>query len=187
MRYVKIFMVILCKGVKIMVTYNEYIVKRKKTLIDYLICILSPVIALALAYFSTGILLAIPAFSFLVPAAWLGFIWLSVKAIGSRNVEFEYLLTDCDLDVDKIINKSRRKRIISTYRKEIIVMAPKGSTNLPSDWESLTKIDVTSSPDEDDVYVLIVQQDTRKAVIFQPTQKMIDTMIMRNPRKVFKG
>lgn len=169
-----------------MVTYHEYIVKRKKTPKDYLVCVGTPLIGLIVAYILTGVLFMIPAVSFLVPAMWAGVIWLSVRLIGSRNIEFEYLLTDCDLDVDKIINKNRRKRVISTYRKEIIAMAPKGSDKLPSNWESLTKIDATSSPDDEGVFVLVVQQDVQKAVLFQPTEKMIETMVMRNPRKVFK-
>ena len=65
-------------------------------------------------------------------------------------------------------------------------MAPMGSSNLPDGWDKLPKIEVCSSLDDEGVYVLVVQQDTQKAVYFQPTEKMIDTMVMRNPRKVFK-
>ena len=169
-----------------MVTYHEYIVKKKKKPLDVALCIISPIAALAAAYVLTGILFAIPMLTFLVPAAWAGLVWLVVRFIGSRNVEFEYLLTDCDLDVDKIINKNRRKRIISTYRKEIIAMAPVGSPNLPHDINEMEKVEVCSSMEDEGVYALVVMQDKKKVVYFQPTETMIETMVMRNPRKVFR-
>jgi len=169
-----------------MVTYHEYIVKKRKKPIDIALCILIPIAAIVVAYILTGILFAIPMLTFLVPASWVGLGWLAVRFIGSRNVEFEYLLTDCDLDVDKIINKNRRKRIISTYRKEIIAMAPVGSSNLPSDINEMEKVEVCSAMEDEGVYPLVVQQDKKKVVYFQPTETMIETMVMRNPRKVFR-
>lgn len=170
-----------------MVTYHEYIVKRKKKPLDYLICFGSPFAALIVAYLLGGIIMTfLPILAFLVTPVWAACIWLCYKFITGTNQEYEYLLTDCDLDVDKIINKNRRKRIISTYRKEIVAMAPIGSSNLPSGWENLPKVEVCSDIKDEGVYVLIVSQDTQKAIYFQPTEKMIDTMVMRNPRKVFK-
>ena len=172
-----------------MVTYHEHILKKAKKPIDLVFCVLTPVVGVLAAYIMSFVFLAIlPVMSFLVPALWALCFYLSIKVIMSRNVEFEYLLTDSDLDIDKIINKSRRKRVISVYRKEILVMAPVGSANLPSDWETYTKVDASSSPDAPDAYVLIVQQDSgKKAIIFCPTEKMLETITMRNPRKVFNN
>jgi len=170
-----------------MVTYHEHILKRAKKPIDFALCIIAPIVGVIVAYLVSFIFLFIlPIMSFVIPAVWALCIYLSFKFVMSRNVEFEYLLTDSDLDIDKIINKSRRKRMISVYRKEIIVMAPVGSKNLPGDWETYTKIDASSSPNAPDAYVLIVQQDSgKKAIIFCPTETMLETMTMRNPRKVF--
>ena len=170
-----------------MVTYHEHIVKRKKKKADYVICLISPAAAFLAAYLLSGLVIAfLPILSILITPIWVACIWLFYKLITDTNQEYEYLLTDCDLDVDKIINKKRRVKIISTYRKEIIAMAPLGSPNLPSGWENLPKVEVCSDINDEGVYVLIVSQDTQKAVYFQPTEKMIDTMVMRNPRKVFK-
>lgn len=170
-----------------MVTYHEHILKRAKKPLDYAICALAPVSCLIIAYILTIVFGAIiPFFSFLIPAAWVGAGYAAFKIITGRNIEFEYLLTDSDLDIDKIISRSRRKHLVSVYRKEIELMAPVGSKNLPADWEKYKVIDGSSSPDAPDAYVLIAQQEAEKiAVIFCPTEKMLETITMRNPRKVF--
>lgn len=171
-----------------MVTYHEHILKKGKTGKDLAICLVSPFVLAFCAYaFSFLFIYVIPFFSFLIPALWVGAVYFSFKVISSRNIEFEYLLTDSDLDIDKIINKSRRRRIISIYRKEIIAMAPVTSTNLPENWQKSEIIDASSSVTSPDTYVLIVQQEgVQKAIYFCPTEAMLETMIARNPRKVFK-
>ena len=170
-----------------MVTYHEHILKKKKTGKDIAICLITPFAFAFLAYVLILLISAfIPFLSVLIPAVLAGSIYFSYKVISSRNIEFEYLLVDSDIDVDKIVNKTRRKRIASVYRKEIIAMAPFGSSNLPENWQTLPKTDATSSPDASGTYVLIYTQDgVQKALYFCPTEKMLEVMTIRNPRKVF--
>jgi hypothetical protein len=40
-------------------------------------------------------------------------IWLAWYLVGTQNVEYEYILTNTDLDIDKITAKRSRKRLIS--------------------------------------------------------------------------
>jgi hypothetical protein len=42
-----------------------------------------------------------------------GIIWVANHFSKSLNVEYEYILTNKDLDIDKIIGKSKRKRMVS--------------------------------------------------------------------------
>ncbi len=51
-----------------------------------------------------------PAFVFLIVAA---VIYGSYKILSTLSVEFEYIFTNGDLDVDKIMAKSTRKRMVS--------------------------------------------------------------------------
>ncbi len=170
-----------------MVTYHEHIVKRTKTGKDFAISVISPFVFAFCAYALSFVFAALlPFFSFLIPAAWVGAVYASYKTVAGRNVEFEYLLVDSDLDIDRITNKTRRKRVVSVYRKEIIAMAPVGSKNLPEDWQSLDVINAASHMNAEDAYVLVVQHEgIKKAIIFCPTEKMIETISVRNPRKVF--
>ncbi len=171
-----------------MVTYHEHILKKKKTGKDFAFCLAIPfVMAFAALILSFIVLAVIPFLSMLFPLVVVGSIYLAYKIIANRNVEFEYLLVDSDLDIDKIMNKTKRKRIVSVYRKEIIAMAPAGSSNLPDNWQNLDKIDASSSMDSPDTFVLVFTQDgIQKALYFCPTENMIETMIIRNPRKVFR-
>jgi hypothetical protein len=43
----------------------------------------------------------------------VGFIWLTWFLYGLQNIEYEYILTNSDLDIDKITAKRSRKRLIS--------------------------------------------------------------------------
>ena len=50
----------------------------------------------------------------------IAFVWfLAFKLISNFNIEYEYIITNGDLDVDVIINKSRRKRIATVQCKNI--------------------------------------------------------------------
>ena len=170
-----------------MVTYHEHILKKKKSAKDLVFCLITPFVVGILACILMVVFLAVQILSVFVPAIFIGGIYLSYKLISSRNVEFEYLLVDSDLDIDKIINKTRRKRIASIYRKEIIALAPIGSSNLPENWETLPKTDASVYPEHPDTYVLVYIQDgVQKALYFCPTEEMLEIMTIRNPRKVFK-
>lgn len=170
-----------------MVTYHEHILKKKKSAKDLVFCLITPFVVAILAFILMLVCLSTQVLSVFVPAIFIGGIYLSYKLISSKNVEFEYLLVDSDLDIDKIINKTRRKRIASIYRKEIIALAPMGSSNLPENWETLPKTDASVYPEHPDTYVLVYNHDgIQKVLYFCPTEKMLEVMTIRNPRKVFK-
>lgn len=50
--------------------------------------------------------------------------------IGSFNVEYEYSITNGEIDIDKIINRRKRKKLITADCKDIEIMAKVSSKNL---------------------------------------------------------
>ena len=46
------------------------------------------------------------------------------------NVEYEYVFVNGDLDIDKIMNKARRKRMFSVDADQMELLAPVGSVEL---------------------------------------------------------
>ena len=54
-----------------------------------------------------------PFISFVAVAAIPGVIWLGMHVIKSLHIEYEYILTNKDLDIDKIKGKSKRRRMIT--------------------------------------------------------------------------
>lgn len=91
-----------------LVTKNDKSVAIKKIFVIaavIIVCILIPVIFLS----SDKLMMWIPIGFFLdIGAVFGGYKWLQ-----SLRVEYEYLFTNGDLDIDKIIAKSSRKRITS--------------------------------------------------------------------------
>lgn len=98
-------------------TFFEQIIKIKlnskaKALIAAIIAVDLILLAVVL-YFA---LLMTPAFAFLII---VGVIYGSYKLISMLSVEFEYIFTNGDLDVDKIVAKSSRKRMVSIKCSEV--------------------------------------------------------------------
>lgn len=163
-------------------TYCEYLFKKKKNPKDYAIAAGVIVLSVVILFFCTGILLSIPQLVFLVPALWFGVIWGAFKLIKRSDVEYEYLLTGGDLDVDKIFAKSSRKRILSVRRKDVVVMARPSSDKIPSGNEV---IDVTSGYNPHAVYALVISGSPSKTILFEPSEKMIEQLKTKLPGKIF--
>lgn len=118
--------------------------------------------------------------SFLMYIAMLGFFVMVILAVlvlaggvwllGSFNVEYEYILTNNDLDIDKIIGKRKRKRMISLDLSTAEAFAPyPPETDVAAD---ATVHAYTGS--ETDAYYLVVNHSGygRVKLIFNPNEKM---------------
>lgn len=162
-------------------TFIEKIVTKKKDAVDYLIIgAIIIVVAIAtlaiLAFLKTSLNLLIVA----------GVVYGGYHLISSRNVEFEYIVTNGDLDIDKIISRKRRKRIFSGSCKEFEVMAKVKSRSYSPQVQSIkNKIMAVSSLDEEDVYFATTNYKNERTVIFfQPNEKMLANFKIYIPRKI---
>lgn len=100
------------------------------------------------------------------------------KVLGLFRVEFEYALTNGELDVDKITAQARRKRLITVDFRKIDILAPVGGEH-QRNFESgnfKTKIDASISPDSKGAYFLTIQHPklgpTR--LIFNPDERILE-------------
>ena len=125
----------------------------------------------------------------------MGFIWgiLLAAAFGVACymltifsvVEYEYLYVDKELQIDRILGKSSRKRMETLDLNQLEILAPVRSHEL--DYyrnRNGKKVDYSSGEGagENPKYMLIVGD---KQVIFEPTPEMVKTIHMFAPRKVF--
>ena len=103
-------------------------------------------------------------------------------------VEFEYALTNNELDIDKILGRSRRKRVITVDFKNIEICANINDEKYSHEFKntvSVTKtIDVTGICDYDVYFVDFAGENGKTRVLFQPTDKMKDAMKLINPRAI---
>ena len=55
---------------------------------------------------------------------------IDVLMFRNLNVEYEYVFVNGDLDIDKIMNKARRKRMFSVDADQMELLAPVGAVEL---------------------------------------------------------
>ncbi|MCL1903621.1 MAG: hypothetical protein FWF94_04305 [Oscillospiraceae bacterium] len=107
--------------------------------------------------------------SFIAAAAILGVIWLGVHFFKGLTVEYEYILTNKDLDIDKITGRRNRKRLIT------LNLANAESFNICKEEVSFNA-DVTVSAHDNtylNMWYLIVKHDSlgRVILLFNPNDR----------------
>jgi hypothetical protein len=96
--------------------FIEQLVIRKNTARDSILKILLLISIASLSTFLTvvGIIfIALPFISFTAIAAVPGVLWLGLYFLRGLVVEYEYILTNKELDIDKITGRRKRKRMFS--------------------------------------------------------------------------
>ncbi|MCG8499744.1 MAG: DUF6106 family protein [Firmicutes bacterium] len=160
--------------------FIEHIVKRQKTAKDALVTVGLIIAVLIVAVFA----LQFPFGPIIVVAAGYGAYWL----ITGRNIEFEYIVTNGELDVDKIIAQRKRKRILSVHSKEFEIMAPVHDEKYKRDFTNVNiqkTIEAMSSMRAENLYFAVFKLNgVRTKLIFEPTEKMLNAFKKYNPRQV---
>ena len=119
----------------------------------------------------------------LLPILMIGF---DVFMFRRLNVEYEYLFLNGDLDIDKIMNKSKRKRVFSTNVKEMELFAPVNSERLEQ-FKNSKVINLSSGRADARLYAMIVANNGQTAkLIFEPNDTIIEGLFMLAPRKVVR-
>lgn len=161
--------------------FCEYMVKHKKTAKDSLMAaglfIAAVFLSLATFLFLFGRLLGFEVF--VIAAIWYGAIYL----IRKTNIEFEYILTNSILDIDKIMSKKTRKRVISIDFKNIDVCAP--ATGISTNNPNMKTLDLSGDISGKGVYYVDFAKGSEQyRVFFQPNAKILDNLKKTNPRLV---
>lgn len=126
------------------------------------------------------IMIAVPIF-FILPAAGIFALMYLWKRFGS--VEFEYIYYNGEIDIDKIMGKEARKRVVSISAKDMTILAPTGSGEL-NRFMQLKTYDCSSKSGARtyEAITKLKEQDVR--VIFEPNDEILQGMRYLAPRKV---
>lgn len=170
--------------------YIEYLVKRrtdtKTTLIKTGIIVGTVVLGIGLLL---GCLL-VPLLRMLYPLILAGVIYGAWFLISSMKLEYEYILTNYELDVDKIIAQRRRKRMITVNLRNIDLMAPK-TDRYKQEYESAnikTFIHAQTGEPGTEYFVRFSTQKTGQTVLFfNPNERIISGARHASPRKVLEA
>lgn len=155
--------------------FSEQLVVRKKNMKDIGIIVGILILTLIISVLLTALLESL---SFvLVCGTWFGAWWL----ITNRSTEFEYIMTSSVLDVDKIMAKRSRKRLLSLDLKEAESFMP--IENMKN--ASVKIIDATPNGIEDGVYGIdFTQNGDRKRLLFKPNAEILNSARTACPKLV---
>lgn len=134
--------------------YFEHITEIRKTPRDiaFLLTLWLLVVGFCvLAFLFIGIS---PLFIVLCAAAIYGGVYLTKKL----NVEFEYIFTNGEIDVDMITAKSDRKRMSTFNAKDIVRVEKYNRENPLSKREKIEKANVYCNKDDADLYTLLIKR-----------------------------
>ena len=163
--------------------FIEKIVPRKKKPLDYLIFVL---------VIFGSILLIFIALNFLPPEIFMsigpilvaGVIYLAYRVVGSQNAEFEYIATNDDITIDKIISRKRRKRIFTGSCKNFTVIAPITNRAFETNQRANVKvIDCSTDITSKNNWFFVTKKDSEQVlIVFEPDDRYIQVFRRHNPR-----
>ncbi len=140
------------------------------------------------------VLMVLAAFSFILGMGNLIFIIVFVGlAVATyfvtlnASIEYEYQYCEKEITVDKILNKSKRKRIAVFETDKLEAFAPSRSYHL-DDYRNNTNyrtLDFSSGIEQQPDPTYTMFYDGREKVIFEPNEQLVEAVKNVAPRKVF--
>lgn len=162
-------------------TFKEQLVKRQKNFKDTAIKVCLVILVIL---FGIAALIFLQAIGILIIFA-LGF--GAHFLMGYFNVEYEYIFTNGELDIDIIYNKSRRKRALTVDMKQVEVFAHIDDKSHEHAMNSAQETrDYSSGAHGPDTYVFLISHESKKMkVIIDPNEKMLKAFSSAISRRKF--
>ncbi len=167
--------------------FVEEMVKRKKSAVDGLVMLGSVVLGIALVF---ALLTFVPAqfmfFGFLLMAA---VVYFTYRVVLSFNVEYEYSLVNTEIDVDKIENRRRRKRLTTASIKGLEAFGfCKDKTDeyekCKNDAQVKKVFACCNKNSLDNYFVVYFENGVKKMLVFNPSEKIVNVIEKFNPKKI---
>ena len=152
--------------------YTEQLIKKQADSKDTL----KKVGLIALTVVSVLLVFVIPV-GIILPVVM---IVIDVLMFRNLNVEYEYV------DIDKIMNKARRKRMFSVDADQMELLAPVGAVELMQ-YKKIKTYDYTSGKKDEKIYALIASNKGEVCkVLFEPNETIVEGFFVKAPRKVIR-
>lgn len=168
--------------------FTEQIVKHrmelKDAVIDAAASCSAMVISMIASYFW-----AFPELRFFVALAIILSWFVAYRIVRSRNLEYEYTLTNNYLDIDVIKGRKKRKTVVSIDVKKIDICAALADVSHRAEYKNpgvlQQKLDCTGDG-QSGVYFFDYEGEKGKVrVLIQPEAEILEGMSKFNPRKIF--
>ncbi len=171
--------------------FNEQLVTRKKSptekMYKYGIIALAVMLIIMLIVFVTLPLISSGLYAFLIFIPLFGCVgvyFLAKKLYGALDIEFEYALTNGQFDVDKIINRTDRSRLVSFDCVDIDGFG-KYTSDVKTDGYK-TRIFAANADSENLYYFTVKTAKTGNTIlVIEPNEKMIEGIKRCIPRQIY--
>ena len=160
--------------------YAEYLVPRKPTAIDMVKKGLIGVAGAALA--AVFFLFFFAMFPLNLAGVALIF-YLTYLLMTGIDTEYEYILTNGEMDVDKIIGKRKRKRLITAPIGEFTAFGR--LADAPEEADGCTTVLAGSGSPEEAYFADFVHKSAGNVrIVFSPSEKILDGIELFLPRQL---
>ena len=159
--------------------YVEWLVNRRpskvfKALKAFCIVILVLVAAAFLLTFNVFLMVGVVAMGF-----------ATHYANSFTKVEYEYIYVNGDMAVDRILNKSSRKRLIVFDMSKVEIVAPLGSPKLDGfAHKDYKQVDYTSGVRKPGSHIFVMYYGDGQKVLLEPNRELVEAMRDKIPHKV---
>lgn len=162
-------------------SYSELLVKKEQSAKDKII-----------KFLLIGLIAVTAVVGLVFIFAWIGTLILGVAAyfvLPNLDLEYEYVFVNGELDVDKIMAKSKRKRLKSFDLAKLEIMAPVNSHRM--DYQNhnskLKVVDFSSGNKNHKVFAMIIPDEKEVCkVLLEPDRELLENIKKTCPRKVFE-
>ena len=156
-------------------TYAEYMVKKKRTTKDYILIaliILWTIVALAVA----AVLLMftfVGTFGFIIGFAA---VYGAYRLITAQKIEYEYLVTNGHIDIDKIISQRKRKRVVSVPGSRMDTLLPYDNQNKAELSQGRDRFIIAASGSDSPnlwYFTYSSKKNGKSLIVFEPNEKVL--------------
>ena len=110
--------------------------------------------------------------------------WLAYRVCQNFFVEYEYIITANDLDIDKIVARNRRNRLITADLRQVSALKKYNPDQKTPD--NINRVLYCCEKNDENALCLLVHHQNKGNVmiVFAPNQKMIDAIKQKLPMGV---
>lgn len=160
--------------------FCEHIVKRKKQMVDYILEVVLIFVAVYMSFIVLGVGIFREFFLLIIAGIWYGVVYL----IRRKSIEYEYTLTNNELDIDRIFAQKSRKRVTSIDLARIDYIRPIEDADREKN-PNLVDHYLCECKESDNTYVLVFARDGKvHRIFFTPSNKMKLKMKEVNPSRI---
>lgn len=167
--------------------FIELLVKKKRTVQDIILVFVTVFLGVSLVGVIGFFGMFLPYMGAIIALIIAAIVYGTYILTTSINLEYEYIFTNGYVDIDKIINVRKRKRIATFDIREIELFSNAQNPEFEKYMQSkeIKKLYACRDKKEKDLHFTIFTMNSAKTMLlFNPNEKMINEFKRINPQRV---